>query len=160
MQPGSEDKAIRITDRAAAMSLVAEVMATMEALEAVLAEESAHVRVGRLREGLSQAERKTALAAAYLRGLEAAKSNAIALARFVPEGIETLKAAHKRFAAVVETNQIVLATAKSVSESLVKSVADELGRARNPALYGMPAATPSPYGQSGRNGPLVLSRNL
>jgi phage terminase large subunit-like protein len=160
MQPGSKVEAIRITNRAAAMSLVAEVMTTMEALEAVLAEESAHVRVGRLREGLSQAERKTALAAAYVRGLETAKSNAIALARFVPEGIETLKAAHQRFAAVVETNQIVLSTAKSVSEGLVKSVADELGRARNPALYGMPSATPSPYGQSGRSGPLVLSRSL
>lgn len=160
MARATEAKPVRIIDRAAAADLVAEVMATMHALEAVLAEESAHIRVGRLREGLAQADRKTALAAAYLQGLEAAKANAIALARFAPEGIETLKAAHKRFAGVVETNQIVLATAKSVSEGLVKSVADELGRARTPTLYGTPAATPSPYGQSGRSGPLLLSRSL
>ncbi|MCJ2034322.1 hypothetical protein [Methylobacterium sp. J-068] len=153
---------LRITDRAGAASLVAAVMASLEALDAVLARESAHVRVGRLREGLAEGERKTALSAAYLQGLETVKANAIALARFAPDGVATLKAAHARFTQSVETNQAVLATARTVSEGLVKTLADEMNRARIPTVYGRPSQGPSPYGRSGvaRSQPLVLSRSL
>ncbi|HEX8417967.1 MAG TPA: hypothetical protein VF641_10230 [Methylobacterium sp.] len=162
MQPAADFRAVRIVDRAGAQAHVAALMGTMQALEAVLVEESGHVRVGRLREGLAQAERKNALSAAYLQGLEASKANAIALARFVPEAIETLKSAHRRFAGIVEANQIVLATARTVSEGLVKTLADEISRARTPSLYGMPSNAPSPYGRPGAAGsqPLVLSRSL
>jgi hypothetical protein len=162
MQPGSETKSPRVTDRAGAQTLIAGVMDTMQALEAVLAEESAQVRAGRMREGLAQADRKSALAAAYIQGLEASKANAIALARFAPDAIEGLKVAHRRFAGVVEANQMVLATARSVSESLVKTLADEVSRSRTPTLYGVPATTPSPYGRPGAAGsqPLILSRSL
>lgn len=153
---------LRITDRAGALAHVASVIARLEALEALLARESGHVRVGRLREGLAETERKSALAAAYLQGLEAIKANAIALARFAPEGIATLKAAHARFTDGIETNQAVLATARTVSEGLVKTLADEMNRARTPTVYGHPSQGPSPYGRSGvaRSQPLVLSRSL
>ncbi|WP_336486515.1 hypothetical protein [Methylobacterium nigriterrae] len=156
----TDAKPVRIGDRAGAEALVAEVMATMQALAEILAEESGHVRAGRLREGLAQSGRKSALAAAYMLGLETAKANAIALARFAPQGVETLKAAHRRFMAEVETNQMVLATARTVSEGLIKSLADEIGRARTPTIYGAPSVSPSPYGRGARSGPLVLSRSL
>ncbi|MDR7038217.1 hypothetical protein J2X36_002976 [Methylobacterium sp. BE186] len=151
---------LRIADRAGAETLVAEVMGIMQALETVLGEESAHVRAGRLREGIGLSERKSALAAAYFQGAESAKLNAVALARFAPQGVESLKAAHRRFAQVVEANQTVLATAKTVSEGLIKSLADEIGRARAPSVYGSPSTSPSPYGSGTRSGPLVLSRSL
>lgn len=162
MQRATEIQALRISDRASAQSLVSGVLASLEALEAVLARESGHIRVGRLREGLAETERKTGLSAAYLQGLEAIKANAIALARFAPEGIAALKAAHARFTQGVETNQAVLATARTVSEGLVKTLADEMNRARTPTVYGRPSQGPSPYGRSGvaRSQPLVLSRNL
>lgn len=162
MQRATETQALRISDRAGAQSLVSGVLASLEALEAVLARESGHIRVGRLREGLAETERKTGLSAAYLQGLEAIKANAIALARFAPEGIAALKAAHARFTQGVETNQAVLATARTVSEGLVKTLADEMNRARTPTVYGRPSQGPSPYGRSGvaRSQPLVLSRNL
>lgn len=162
MQPSTESTPARIVDRAGATALVAHVMATMEALEAVLDEESGHVRAGRLREGLAQADRKSALAAAYMQGLEVAKANAIALARFVPESIEALKTAHRRFAGAVETNQIVLATARSVSEGLVKTLCEEMSRTRTTTVYGLAAHSPSPYGRSGATPgqALVLSRTL
>lgn len=152
----------RVSDQADAQALVADLLATLEALEAVMARESDHVRVGRLREGLVEAERKTTLSAAYLQGLEALKANAIALARFVPEEIETLKATHRRFAGIVEVNQVVLATARTVSESLVKTLVEELSKARTPTVYGRPTHLPSPYGRAGATPgqPLVLSRNL
>lgn len=162
MPAPTETKVVRIADRAGAMALVADILAKLRELEAAMARETDHVRVGRLREGLAETERKTALSAAYLQGLEAAKANAIALARFAPEGIETLKVAHRRFSAVVETNQTVLATARTVSESLVKTLAEEMNKARTPTVYGRPSYAPSPYARSGAASgpPLVLSRNL
>jgi len=149
-----------IADRAGAEALVAEVLGAMAALEAVLDAESGHVRAGRLREGLAEAERKAALAAAYMRGLETVKANAVALARFAPQGIEALKTAHRRFAEGVETNQAVLATARTVSEGLIKGLAKQVGESRAPSVYGRPVHAPSPYGRGAASGPLVLSRNL
>jgi hypothetical protein len=162
VQRPAEIPTLGITDRVGAMAHVAGVIASLDALEAVLARESDHIRVGRLREGLAESERKSTLAAAYLQGLEATKANAIALARFNPEGVTTLKAAHARFTAAVETNQAVLATARTVSEGLVKTLADEMNRAGTPTIYGRPSQGPSPYGRSGvaRSQPLVLSRSL
>ena len=161
MAPSTEGP-LRIVDRAGTGALVARVMETLDALEAVLARESDHIRVGRLHEGLAETERKTGLSAAYLQGLETIKANAIALTRFAPEGIEALKAAHRRFTKAVEANQMVLATARSVSEGLVKSLAEEVGRARAPTIYGRPSHAPSPYARAGHGGsqPLVLSRSL
>ncbi|TXM72082.1 hypothetical protein FV218_13925 [Methylobacterium sp. WL69] len=158
----STESPLRIVDRAGAGALVARVMESLQALEGVLARESDHIRVGRLREGLAEAEHKTGLSAAYLQGLETIKANAIALARFAPEGLEALKAAHRRFTAVVEANQMVLATARAVSEGLVKSLAEEVGRARASTIYGRPAHAPSPYARPGMGAgqSLVLSRSL
>ncbi|GJE16326.1 hypothetical protein [Methylobacterium marchantiae] len=162
MRPATETKTLRILDRAGADALIAHIMQTMRALEEILTEEGGHVRAGRLRQGLSQTERKTALAAAYMQGLEVAKANAIALARFAPDAVEGLKAAHRRFAEVVETSQVVLATARTVSESLVKSLAEDMNRSRTTTVYGRPSQPPSPYGKgaAGRSQPLVLSRSL
>jgi len=151
---------LRVADRVTAEALVAGVLGNMAALEAVLAEEAAFVREGRLQEGVAAAEPKAALAAAYMQGLEVAKANAVALKRFHPDGVELLRTAHRRFTAAVETNQTVLASAKTVSEGLIKSLAEEIGRAQLPSGYGRQAPAPSPYGRGVRSGPLVLSRNL
>ncbi len=155
-----DPRAVRILDKASADAFVTALMATMRDLDAVLASESDTVRAGRIREAMVDAPRKAELASAYLNGLEAAKANAIALARFAPNGIETLKAAHRRFAAVVETNQAVLATARTVSEGLIRTLADELGKASASSVYGRATAAPSPYGRNAARAPLVLSRSL
>jgi len=154
---GQPAAAARILSRDDAERLVEGVLATMGDLETVLAEETAHVRVGRIREGLAQEAKKSELASAYLRGLEAVKANAIALARFAPEALDRLKAAHAAFGRIVETNQTVLATARAVSESLVKGVADEMNRLSRPQGYGPPSAhTARPQ----RSEPLILSKTL
>nr|WP_236960989.1 hypothetical protein [Methylobacterium durans] len=135
-------------------------IAIMSDLETVLAAECDHIKVGRLRDGLSLSDRKGALASAYLQGLENVKLNAVALARFAPQGVAALKAAHQRFTQSVAANQTVLATAKTVSEGLIRSLADEIGRNRAPTVYGAPSVAPSPYGRGTSSGPLVLSRSL
>ncbi|PIK72500.1 hypothetical protein CS379_13635, partial [Methylobacterium frigidaeris] len=109
-----------VADAAAAERLVAETLGTMRDLEALLGRESDHIRVGRLAEGLAEAPQKTALAGAYLQGLQAVKANAVALARFAPEGIAALREAHGRFSEAVAANQAVLATARAISEGLLR----------------------------------------
>lgn len=150
---------VRLADANAAKAFVRDLLATMGALETALARESEGVRAGRIAEAMTGSAAKAELAAAYMTGLEAAKANAIALARFAPEGLAALKAGQTRFAAVVETNQQVLATAKSVSEGLIKALAEEIGKARTPMVYGRPSHSPSPYGRGG-SGPLLVSRSL
>lgn len=155
------DSALRIADRAGAQAFVQGLLAAMRDLEAALARESEGVRAGRIAEAMTGALAKAELAAAYMTGLEAAKANAIALARFAPEGLGALKAAQKRFAAVLEVNQQVLATARAVSEGLIKALAEEVGKTRTPTVYGRPSHAPSPYGRAGAtSGPLVFSRSL
>ncbi len=149
-----------VTDRAAAEALVAHVSAAMAALETLLAQESGAIRVGRLREGLADQERKGVLAAAYMQALESVKANAVALARFAPQGVERLRAEHRRFTAAVEANQAVLGTARSVAEGLIKSLAADMAMTSTPTVYGAPVSSPSPYGRGPRSGPLVLSRSL
>lgn len=150
----------RVADKAGADALVASVSEAMRALETLLAAESGAVGAGRLRQGLADPAQKSALAAAYVLRLEAVKANAVALARFAPDGLERLRTEHRGFTAAVERNQTVLGTARSVSESLIKSLADDLGRAATPMTYGTPSIAPSPYGRGVRSGPLVLSRSL
>jgi hypothetical protein len=123
----------------------------------VLEQESALVRVGRIKEGLAQEERKNELASAYIRGLEAVKANAIALARFAPERLEGMRREHARFGRVIETNQAVLATARAVSESLVKGVVEEMNRLARPQGYA-PAGQQAARAPAGA--PLVVSKSL
>jgi hypothetical protein len=108
----------------------------MAELERVLDEETTHLAAGRIREGLSREERKSQLAAGYLLGLEHAKANAVALARYAPQAIIRLQGAQTHLRAAVERNQTVVATAKAVSEGLVRSVSEEVARQSRPRGYG------------------------
>ena len=155
--PEQPTPAARVVGREDAERLVASVLATMGDLEKVLANETAHVRVGRIRDGLAEEAKKSELATAYMRGLETVKANAIALARFAPEALEKLKAAHAGFGRAVETNQTVLATARAVSESLLKSAAEEMNRLSRPQAYG-PAGPQA--ARPAKSEPLVLSKTL
>ena len=146
---------VKVQNREDAERLVGNVTTTMAELESVLEHETAHLKAGRVRDGLAQEARKSDLAGAYLRGLEACKSNAVALARFAPDRIETLKSAHTGFRQAVERNQMVIATARAVSEGLVRGLSEEMTRAANPQVYGSGRVlTPLPK----RAQPILCSR--
>lgn len=150
---------LRIDRRADAVQLVDAILALLRDLEGVLEAETAHVRVGRIREGLTDDGRKGELGTRYMAGLETVKANAVALARLAPDALETLRQAHARFGCVVQMNQTVLATARAVTEGLIRGLADDLGRATRPSVYGASGAM---VGASGahRTEPVVLSRRL
>lgn len=148
---------MRIGSRTEAEQLVAGVLGIMADLEGLLEAETGHVRVGRFREGLAQEARKSEMAAAYIRGLEAVKGNAVALARLAPEALDRLKKAHLAFDKVVQANQVVLATARAVSETLVKGIADEMNRQARPQGYAPPGAAAT---RATTSAPLVVSKQL
>ena len=134
--PGTEatGSRVRVASRDDACRLIAEIVRLLGEFEAVLETETAHLRAGRLRQGLAAQERKAELGGSYLRAVQSCRTNAIALARFAPAEVATLRAAHDRFQAAVDRNQVVLATARAVSEGLVRGLAAEMSQA--PQTYG------------------------
>lgn len=146
-----------VATRAESEALVAEVRGVMAELGQVLDAESAHLAAGRIGEGLARAESKSELAAAYMRELEACKANAVALARLAPGAVSELRHDHDAFRRRVERSQAVIATARAVSESLVKSLAAEVDRVSRPRGYAPPTAAPA---RRANAAPLVFSRQF
>jgi hypothetical protein len=85
------------------------------------------------------------------------KGNAVALARLAPDALDRLRKAHQAFGQVVQANQVVLATARAVSETLVKGIAEEMNRQARPQGYAPPGAAAKPAVTSA---PLVVSKRL
>lgn len=147
----------RVANRDEAERLVGDVIATMRDLEAVLEAETGQLRIGHIREGLAQEVRKGELAGRYMRSLETVKANAIALARFAPDAVDRLKLAHAGFNLAVEANQRVVATVRAVSESLIKTLSEEISRSTRPQSYA-PGIAAGAY--TARSEPLVVSKRL
>jgi len=154
------DERPRVGSAPEARALIDGVLEALSALSHLVGEETELVRAGRLPEAMAREPRKTELAGLYMRGVEQVKLNAVALARFVPEQVQRLKAAHLSFQALIETNQIVLATARAVSEAIVRDLATDANRPTRAAGYG-PAATVGAGAFARPNaGPLMVSRRL
>jgi hypothetical protein len=151
----------RITSLAEARDLVDAVVATLNSLAHVIGEETQLMRDGRIGDALDREPRKTELAGRYMRGLEVVKANAVALARFVPDEVQRLKGAHIAFGDLLDTNQAVLATARAVSETIVRDLAREAGRTTQAQGYtrgGYGAVAPA--NQRASSGPIVVSKTL
>lgn len=158
-QPPPRPALPRISARGDAEGLVEAVLARMRDLERLLTAETADIRLGRIRDGLANEGRKGELAAQYMTDLETVKANAVALARFAPDALERLRHEHGRFGRVVQTNQAVLATARAVTEGLIKSIADDLARATRPQVYGATGAMAGDPRRP-RSEPLIVSKRL
>ncbi len=140
-----------IVDRGAAEALIGSLFGLMDELRETLETETALIGAGRTQDGLAGEVRKTELGQAYIRHLQAAKSNVVALKRHAPDRLQDFRQSQVEFERVLERNQAVIATAKAVSESLVKGVAEELERRRRPVSY-------TSTGAGASAAPLVFSR--
>jgi hypothetical protein len=147
-----------VSSPADAVAMVDDVMERLTSLAHVVGEETALMREGRIADALGREARKSELAGGYMRALQDVKANAIALARFTPEGLQRLKGAHAEFLDLVETNQAVLATARSISESLMRDLARESSNPVSVSGYGPAHARAAQQRPS--SGPLMLSRSL
>lgn len=154
------DERPRIADALSARALIEAVLEALGALSHLVGEETELVRAGRLPEAMTREPRKTELAGIYMRGVEQVKLNAVALARFVPDQVKRLKDAHHAFQGLIETNQIVLATARAVSESVVRDLAADANRPMRANGYGPTATVGAGAFARPNSGPLVVSRQL
>jgi hypothetical protein len=154
------DERPRIADALCARALIEAVLEALGALSHLVGEETELVRAGRLPEAMTREPRKTELAGIYMRGVEQVKLNAVALARFVPDQVKRLKEAHHAFQGLIETNQIVLATARAVSESVVRDLAADANRPMRANGYGPAATVGAGVFARPNSGPLVVSRRL
>lgn len=151
----------RVTGPAEARDLARAVLETLSSLSQIIGEETHLMKDGRIGEALEREIRKTELAGAYMRGLETVKANAVALARFAPDEVQLLKEAHLAFGDLLQTNQAVLATARAVSETIVRDLAKDAGRTSQPQGYGSTgygAVAPAP--QPRATGPIMVSKKL
>lgn len=154
------DERPRVAGAADARALIEAVLEALGALSHLVGEETELVRAGRLPEAMQREPRKTELAGIYMRGVEQVKLNAVALARFAPELVKRLKEAHLAFQLLIETNQIVLATARAVSESVIRDLASDANKPMRAAGYGPAASVGAGLYARPNSGPLVVSRRL
>lgn len=154
------DERPRIASAVEARALIEAVLETLASLSHIIGEETELVRAGRLPEAMQREPRKAELAGIYMRGVEQVKLNAVALARFTPDQVRRLKDAHGGFQGLVETNQLVLATARAVSETIVRELASDANRPARAAGYGPTATVGAGAFTRPNSGPLVISRQL
>ncbi len=125
----------RVSKPEEAAELVASALAALDRLEPVIRDETALFKAGKVREALGLAITKNAAAQDYTRCLETLKTNAIAIGRFQPEGLDALRDRHEAFSGLMSLNLAVVATARTVSEGLLRDLADAVGKNATPKTY-------------------------
>jgi len=149
---------LRVVSADDAARLVAAAMQALDALEPLVEAETMALRAGMVRDALGLTEAKSEAARSYLELIEAIRSNAIALGRFRPPGLDLLKRRHARFSDVLSLNAAVLTTARTVSESILREVSNEITGNLNPQGYGARGKATSAY--TGQARPIAVSRSL
>lgn len=148
----------RVINTGEADILISDVIRAIDLLEAVLVEETDLLKAGRISDAMALSGPKSGRAGDYMKLLEAVKANAIALARYTPDGVRMLRERHGGFAQILSLNEMVLATVRSVSESLVRGLHEEANSHQRVSTYGPARSGPAPRQPSG--GPLSLSVKL
>jgi hypothetical protein len=130
----------------------------MDALLALVEEETKLVRAGRLTEATRLEPSKLELANLYLADVERLKNSQAFLTKAMPDELAALRKRHDMFRALLQMNLTVLATAHAVSEGIMRGVSGELARKATPQGYGASGqrATPAASGLQ----PLAVSRVL
>jgi hypothetical protein len=130
----------------------------MDSLLALLEQESACARAGRLREIARLAPEKTDLARVYMSEIRRLQTDPRHLAAAPQSVRDDLKRRHAQLLAALQTNLTVFATAHAVAEGILRGVASEIARKRSPQTYAGSGRTARPDPRNGR--PLALSRTL
>jgi hypothetical protein len=141
-----------------AEALLSRLLAAMDALLAMIEQESALVREGRLREAFALEPSKSDFARSYVADMTRLSASAASLMQAAPELRQAFQQRHTEFHDLLRMNMTVLATAHAVSEDLIRGVSGELARKSAPQTYGA-CGRPSAPGPSAIQ-PLAISRSL
>ena len=156
-QPAPEIRA-RITTAADAEALVANTLDALDHLQPLVDRETQNLREGRIADALALGEAKAEAGRHYTALIDTLKTNAIAMGRFRPSGLELLKQRHRAFSDMLALNAAVLTTARTVSESIIRELSAEIGGSTTPQGYGARGHAVSAYTGYGR--PLSVSKTL
>jgi hypothetical protein len=148
----------RIDTVAEGEQLIDVVAGLLEALLAVVEEETALVRQGRLAQVAELGDKKAKLAAAYYGATGRLKANSAFLKATLPARMNELKLRHDLFRSLLQINLTVLATVHAVSEGIVRGVAGEMAKKAAPQTYGM-SGRPSSVAPTASN-PVAVLRTL
>ena len=147
-----------MTTAADAESALSELGTLIEKLTALLAEETALVRAGQIRNAAAMAPAKQDLTGRLLTAGQRVKAHAKLLRTAAPTRCAALQGVQDAFRAVVQKNMIVLATAHGVSEGIVRRLSGDLARKASPQVYGASGRATAPNPKHAR--PLAISKTL
>jgi hypothetical protein len=156
-QPLEADR-LRVITATESEGIARAALDALDALEPIIAEETAQLREGRVRAAMTLQGEKAEAAARYQRALQDVKANMIALGRFMPPSLALLKRRHESFAELMQFNMAVLGTTRTVSESLIRELAAEVGQGRQPQGYGAYGQQTAAYRPQAT--PLAVSKTL
>lgn len=117
----------------------------MDDLTEVIEAETDLVRAGKLVAATSLQPKKNQHAETYITLAHRAKAHAASIKRLSPPMAESLSSAQSVFKATLQINMAALATAREVSESLIKGVARNMSRQEKPKTYTSAAAPSAAY---------------
>jgi hypothetical protein len=125
----------RVSKPEEAQALIHSAIDALDRLEPLIEEETRLFKAGKVREALGMAVEKNEAAQLYTRCLESLKTNAIAIGRFQPDTLDSLRGRHEEFSSKMALNMAVVATARTVSEGLLRNLADAVGQNAAPKTY-------------------------
>lgn len=139
-------------DQDTARTFCGDLANTVDVLIEVLREETQLVRAARLSDAAAMSERKSSASERYMKGHSVLRNAGGELGRLVPDEVGHLRARHQALEAAISQNLAVLATARTVSETLIRGVAEAVGnRGGRTETYGADARQTT---EAPRAGPL------
>jgi hypothetical protein len=141
-----------------AEGVVTNINIVLDRLMETVAEETARVRAGKLREAADLGEAKAELSRRYAAESERVMAARDFIAGALPDAFEALRKRNAAFQTLLQANLTVLATAHAVSEGIIRGVSGELARKRAPSTYGATGRANVPAAKASQ--PLAISRTL
>lgn len=118
-------------------------MATIENLQALLAEETDHLRNARFRDATALAERKVDLVNSYARYMTVAQTLGPQLRQLAPDAMSRLVDAHDALSQTAKENLPTVERARDTTFRIVRGMADLVERRQaGPNVYGPGATEP------------------
>jgi len=158
MPPAPNTIAPTPASKSEVIALIVHLSGVMDELLAVIEQETALVRAGKLAEAAQLSQRKTDLAASYMSDAMRLKANPGMSAHLTRHEIDDLRQRHDLFHALLQINLTVLATAHAVSEGIMRGVHEEVTRKSVPQTYGASGRHSTPPRNASQ--PLTVSRVL
>ena len=123
-------------DAAEAVAVMIETSELMTALCEIVETETNLVRAGRVAASAKVAERKSELARAFMHNAARMRAGTRHVAHAPPPLLDILRRQHERLCNKLQINLTVLATARAVSEGILRGVSNELAKRSAVQTYG------------------------